>query len=122
MRKDGCRYECGLHSADGRVRLDLGFAIRPATVVDVADQLLAPGTANPGISVFSPPTLPPESRGLLGIKPAQVVWLPLQVATQVRRGGSIQPATSSPVERPGNARTRKLIAALRDQTGRRRPS
>ena len=58
----------------------LGFAIPAATVVDVADQLLATGTARHAYIGIQPATLTPEIARLLGINRTSGVVV-MQVAT-----------------------------------------
>jgi serine protease DegQ len=92
----------------------LGFAIPAATVVEVADQLLATGTARHAYIGIQPATLAPEIARLLGINRTSGV-----VAMQV--------ATPSPAEEAGiqpgdivitfngqeTATAEELVAALR---------
>ncbi len=92
----------------------LGFAIPAATVVDVADQLLATGTARNAYIGIQPATLTPEMARLLGINRTNGV-----VAMQVATPG---PAAAAGIQ-PGDiviafngqeiATAEELIAALR---------
>lgn len=92
----------------------LGFAIPAATVVDVADQLLATGTARHAYIGIQPATLTPEIARLLGINRTSGV-VAMQVATP-------SPAAEAGIQ-PGDiiiafngketATAEELIAALR---------
>jgi serine protease DegQ len=92
----------------------LGFAIPAATVVDVADQLLATGTARHAYIGIQPATLTPEIARLLGIDRTSGVVV-MQVATP-------SPAADAGIQ-PGDiviafngketATAEELIAALR---------
>ena len=92
----------------------LGFAIPAATVVDVADQLLATGTARHAYIGIQPATLTPEIARLLGINRTSGVVV-MQVATP-------SPAAQAGIQ-PGDiitslngretATAEELIAALR---------
>jgi S1-C subfamily serine protease len=92
----------------------LGFAIPAATVVDVADQLLATGTARHAYIGIQPATLTPEIARLLGISRTSGVVV-MQVATP-------SPAAEAGIQ-PGDiitslsgretAPAEDLIAALR---------
>ena len=92
----------------------LGFAIPAATVVDVADQLLATGTARHAYIGIQPATLTPEIARLLGINRTSGV-VAMQVATP-------SPAAQAGIQ-PGDiviafngqetATAEELIAALR---------
>jgi serine protease DegQ len=94
--------------------VSLGFAIPAATVVDVADQLLATGTARHAYIGIQPATLTPEIARLLGINRTSGVVV-MQVATP-------SPAAEAGI-RPGDiitsfngqktATAEELIAALR---------
>jgi S1-C subfamily serine protease len=92
----------------------LGFAIPAATVVDVADQLLATGTARHAYIGFQPATLTPEIARLLGTNATSGVVV-MQVAKP-------SPAAEAGIQ-PGDivtafngkkiATAEDLIAALR---------
>jgi S1-C subfamily serine protease len=92
----------------------LGFAIPAATVVDVADQLLATGTARHAYIGIQPATLTPEIAQQLGINRTSGVVV-MQVATP-------SPAADAGIQ-PGDivtafngqetATAEELIAALR---------
>jgi serine protease DegQ len=92
----------------------LGFAIPAATVVDVADQLLATGTARHAYIGIQPATLTPEIARLLGINRTSGV-VAMQVVTP-------SPAAEAGIQ-PGDiviafngqetATAEELIAALR---------
>jgi S1-C subfamily serine protease len=92
----------------------LGFAIPAATVVDVAEQLLATGTARHAYIGIQPTTLTPEIARMLGINRTSGV-VAMHVATP-------SPAAEAGIE-PGDiviafngqetATAEELIAALR---------
>ena len=92
----------------------LGFAIPAATVVEVADQLLATGTARHAYIGIQPATLTPEIARLLGVNRTSGV-VAMQVATP-------SPAAEAGIQ-PGDiitslngretATAEELVAALR---------
>jgi serine protease DegQ len=93
----------------------LGFAIPAATVVDVADQLLATGTARHAYIGIQPATLTPEIARLLGInRTSGVVVMQVETPSPAAEAG-IQPGDIvMSFNGRDTATAEDLIAALRD--------
>jgi S1-C subfamily serine protease len=92
----------------------LGFAIPAATVVDVADQLLATGTARLAYIGIQPATLTPEIARMLGTKASGGVVV-MQVATPspAAEAGIQQGDIITAFNGKETATAEELIAALR---------
>jgi S1-C subfamily serine protease len=92
----------------------LGFAIPAATVVDVADQLLATGTARHAYIGIQPATLTPEIAQKLGInRTSGVVVLQVETPSPAADAG-IQPGDIiTSLNGRDTATAEELIAALR---------
>jgi S1-C subfamily serine protease len=92
----------------------LGFAIPAATVVDVADQLLATGTARHAYIGIQPATLTPEIARLLGInRTSGVVVMQVETPSPAAEAG-IQPGDIiTRFNGRDTATAEDLIAALR---------
>jgi serine protease DegQ len=92
----------------------LGFAIPTATVVDVADQLLATGTARHAYIGIQPATLTPEIARLLGInRTSGVVVMQVETPSPAAEAG-IQPGDIiTSFNGRDTATAEDLIAALR---------
>jgi S1-C subfamily serine protease len=93
----------------------LGFAIPAATVVDVADQLLATGTARHAYIGIQPATLTPEIARLLETKATSgVVVMQVEKASPAAAAG-IQPGDIiTTFNGRKTATAEELIAALRN--------
>jgi serine protease DegQ len=94
--------------------VSLGFAIPAATVVDVADQLLATGTARHAYIGIQPATLTPEIARLLGInRTSGVVVMQVETPSPAAEAG-IQPGDIiTSLSGRETATAEELIAALR---------
>jgi S1-C subfamily serine protease len=94
--------------------VSLGFAIPAATVVDVADQLLATGTARHAYIGIQPATLTPEIARLLGInRTSGVVVMQVETPSPAAEAG-IQPGDIiTSLNGRETATAEELIAALR---------
>jgi S1-C subfamily serine protease len=94
--------------------VSLGFAIPAATVVDVADQLLATGTARHAYIGIQPATLTPEIARLLGInRTSGVVVMQVETPSPAAEAG-IQPGDIiTSLNGQETATAEELIAALR---------
>jgi S1-C subfamily serine protease len=94
--------------------VSLGFAIPAATVVDVADQLLATGTARHGYIGIQPATLTPEIARLLGTnRTSGVVVMQVETPSPAAEAG-IQPGDIiTSFNGRETATAEELIAALR---------
>jgi serine protease DegQ len=94
--------------------VSLGFAIPAATVVDVADQLLATGTARHAYIGIQPATLTPEIARLLGLnRTSGVVVMQVETPSPAAEAG-IQPGDIiTSVNGRETATAEELIAALR---------
>jgi S1-C subfamily serine protease len=94
--------------------VSLGFAIPTATVVDVADQLLATGTARHAYIGIQPATLTPEIARLLGInRTSGVVVMQVETPSPAAEAG-IQPGDIiTSVNGRETATAEELIAAIR---------
>jgi S1-C subfamily serine protease len=92
----------------------LGFAIPAATVVDVADQLLATGTARHAYIGIHPATLTPEIARLLGLnRTSGVVVMQVETPSPAAEAG-IQPGDIiTSLNGRETATAEELIAALR---------
>lgn len=92
----------------------LGFAIPAATVVDVADQLLATGTARHAYIGVQPATLTPEIARLLGMnRTSGVVVMQVETPSPAAEAG-IQPGDIiTSFNGRDTATAEELIAALR---------
>jgi len=92
----------------------LGFAIPAATVVDVADQLLATGTARHAYIGIQPATLTPEIARLLGInRTSGVVVMQVETPSPAAEAG-IQPGDIiTSLNGRETATAEELVAALR---------
>jgi serine protease DegQ len=92
----------------------LGFAIPAATVVDVADQLLATGTARHAYIGIQPATLTPEIARLLGINRTSGVVAMQVVTPSPAAEANIQPGDIViAFNGQATATAEELIAALR---------
>src|SRR5258705_6484431 len=94
--------------------VSLGFAIPAATVVDVADQLLATGTARHAYIGIQPATLTPEIARLLGLNGTSgVVVMQVETPSPAAEAG-IQPGDIiTSLNGRETATAEELIAALR---------
>jgi S1-C subfamily serine protease len=94
--------------------VSLGFAIPAATVVDVADQLLATGTARHAYIGIQPATLTPEIARLLGLnRTSGVVVMQVETPSPAAEAG-IQPGDIiTSLNGQETAKAEELIAALR---------
>jgi S1-C subfamily serine protease len=94
--------------------VSLGFAIPAATVVDIADQLLATGTARHAYIGIQPATLTPEIARLLGLnRTSGVVVMQVETPSPAAEAG-IQPGDIiTSLNGRETATAEDLIAALR---------
>jgi serine protease DegQ len=94
--------------------VSLGFAIPAATVVDVADQLLATGTARHPYIGIQPATLTPEIARLLGInRTSGVVVMQVETPSPAAEAGIQTGDIITSLNGRETATAEELIAALR---------